>query len=65
VEPGEYVWFLQADAALTSAVMRSQYKNQTFFFEGSSNVTQFLTQMPKAPQCRNAAAMVIVSSITL
>jgi len=58
LEPGEYVWFLQADAALTSTLIWGQFKNQSFFFEGQSNVTQFLTQIPPKPRCRNAAALV-------
>ncbi len=58
LEPGEYVWFLQADATLTNALIQSQYQNQTFFFEGSSNFSQFLVQGRPSPMCRNAVAMV-------
>ncbi len=58
LEPGEYIWFLQADAALTSTAIQNNYKNESFFFEGSRNVSQFVTQMPLKPRCRNAAAMV-------
>jgi hypothetical protein len=58
LEPGEYVWFLQADASLTDVMVRSQYRNQSFFFEGSNNVSQFSTQLPLAPPCRNFVALV-------
>ena len=61
LEPGEYVWFLQADADLTNTVFKSLYKNQSFFFPPSSNltnVTQFATQIPPKPLCRNAVDMV-------
>jgi len=44
---------LQADAALTEIAIRGQFSNQSFFFEGSSNVTIFLTQIPHQPPCRN------------